>query len=61
MVLEVEDDSPEWRPLSVVRECDPPISHGFKNRTGPDGPTGSTVNRSLRRFGSLEKPEILKK
>ena len=32
--------------------------HGFKNRTGPAGPTGSTGNRPLIRSGYTKKPEI---
>ena len=32
--------------------------HGFKNRTGPVGPIGSTGNRSLIQFGYDKKPEI---
>ena len=33
-------------------------NHGFKNRTGPAGPTGSTGNRPLIRSGYTKKPEI---
>ena len=32
--------------------------HGFKNRTGPAGPTGSTGNRPLIRSGYDKKPKI---
>ena len=32
--------------------------HSFKNRTGPDGPTGSTENRPSVRSGYGKKPEI---
>ena len=32
--------------------------HGFKNRTGPAGSTGSTVNRCYIRSGSLKNPKI---
>ena len=32
--------------------------HGFKNQTGPAGPTGSTGNRPLIRSGYDKKPEI---
>ena len=35
--------------------------HGFKNRTGPAGPTGSTGNWYQIRFGYYKKPEITKK
>ena len=31
--------------------------HGFKNRTGPAGSTGSTGDRRPIRFGSLKKPK----
>ena len=34
------------------------LFHGFKNRTGPVGPTGSTGNRPLIRSGYDKKPEI---
>jgi hypothetical protein len=37
------------------------LYHGFKNRTGPAGSTGSTGNRYLIRSGSLKKSEIWKK
>ena len=36
-------------------------NHGFKNRTGPAGPTGSTGNRPLIRSSYDKKPEIWKK
>ena len=32
--------------------------HGFKNRTGPAGPTGSTGNRLSIGSGYSKKPEI---
>ena len=32
--------------------------HGFKNQTGPAGPTGSTGNWPLIRSGYDKKPEI---
>ena len=34
------------------------LNHGFKNRTGPAGPIGSTGNRPLIRSGYDKKPEI---
>ena len=35
-----------------------PVYHGFKNRTGPAGLTGSTENRPSIRSGDSKKPEI---
>ena len=35
--------------------------HGFKNRTGPAGSTGLTVNRPLYRSGYVKNPEIQEK
>ena len=35
--------------------------HGFKNRTGPAGPTSSTGNRHSIRSGYSKKPEIVLK
>ena len=34
------------------------LTHDFKNRTGPAGPTGSTGNRPLIRSGYDKKLEI---
>ena len=33
------------------------ILHGFKNRTGPAGPTGWTAGRSRFQFGPVTRPD----
>ena len=51
------DLSPSQSKSQINKQVDEK-NHGFKNRTGPAGPTGLTGNRPSIRSGYDKKPKI---